>query len=298
MQVHLIDGTYELFRQHFGQLGRHGEAVPNAATIGVLTSTLQLISQGATHVGVASDHVIESFRNDLWAGYKSSDGMAEELLTQIPLMETALQALGITVWAMVEHEADDALAAAAAVADDDSRVEQVLIITPDKDLGQCVRGTRVVQFDRRNNEIIDEAGVIERFGVPPSSIADYLALVGDSADGYPGLAGWGAKSTSAVLARFGNIEAIPAAAADWGITGLRGADKLAAVLAEQRDLALLFRRIATVVTEIDVGAVDDWRWRGPQPGFASVAAQLGAEQLIERAERLARKTGPENVETR
>ena len=290
MKVHLIDGTYELFRQHFGQLGRHGEAVPNAATIGVLASTLQLISQGATHVGVASDHVIESFRNELWAGYKSSEGMAEELLTQIPMMEDALDAMGVTVWAMVEHEADDALAAAAAVADADARVEQVLIITPDKDLGQCVRGTRVVQFDRRKNEIIDEAGVIERFGVPPSSIADYLALVGDSADGYPGIAGWGAKSTSAVLARFGTIEAIPAAAADWGIAGLRGADKLAAVLDAQRDLALLFRRIATVVTEIDVGTVDDWRWKGPDAGFIDVAAQLGAEHLVERADRLAQKT--------
>ena len=289
MKVHLIDGTYELFRQHFGQLGRHSDAVPNAATVGVLASTLQLISQGATHVGVASDHVIESFRNELWAGYKSSAGMAEELLIQVPLMETALRAMGITVWAMVDHEADDALAAAAAVADADSRVEQVLIVTPDKDLGQCVRGTRVVQFDRRKNEIIDEAAVIERFGVPPSSIADYLALVGDSADGYPGIAGWGAKSTSAVLARFGDIEAIPAAAADWDITGLRGADKLAVSLDSQRDLALLFRRIATVVTDIDVGSVDDWRWRGPLPEFAHTAAQLGAEHLVERAERLAGK---------
>ena len=290
MKVHLIDGTYELFRQHFGQLGRHGEAVPNAATIGVLASTLQLISQGATHVGVASDHVIESFRNDLWAGYKSSDGMDQELLTQIPLMESALTAMGVTTWAMVDHEADDALAAAAAVADADERVEQVLIITPDKDLGQCVRGTRVVQFDRRKNEIIDEAGVIERFGVPPSSIADYLALVGDSADGYPGLAGWGAKSSSAVLARFAHIEAIPATASEWGIAGLRGAEKLAASLDAQRDLALLFRRIATVVTDIDVGTVDEWRWQGPRPDFADVASQLGGDHLIDRAERLAAKT--------
>ena len=290
MKVHLIDGTYELFRQHFGQLGRHGEDVPNAATIGVLASTLQLISQGATHVGVASDHVIESFRNDLWAEYKSSEGMDQELLTQIPLMEVALMAMGVTTWAMVEYEADDALAAAAAVADADERVEQVLIITPDKDLGQCVRGARVVQFDRRKNEIIDEAGVVERFGVPPSSIADYLALVGDSADGYPGLAGWGAKSTSAVLARFATIEAIPSAASEWGIAGLRGAEKLAASLHAQRDRALLFRRIATVVTAIDVGSVDEWRWQGPRSEFAEVATSLGAGHLVERAERLAAKS--------
>ncbi|MUH49591.1 MAG: flap endonuclease [Actinobacteria bacterium] len=289
MKVHLIDGTYELFRQHFGQAARHSEPVPNAATIGVLASTLQLVAQGATHIGVASDHVIESFRNDLWPGYKTSAGMAEELLTQIPLMETALEAMGMTTWAMVDHEADDALAAAAMVADADPRVEQVLIITPDKDLGQCVHGTRVVQYDRRKDEIIDEAAVIARFGVAPSSIADYLALVGDSADGYPGLAGWGAKSASAVLARFATIEAIPASADEWGIEGLRGAAKLAASLDSQRDLALLFRRIATVVTDIDVGVVDDWRWRGVTPAFAELAGQIGAVHLIERAARLAKK---------
>lgn len=291
MKVHLIDGTYELFRQHFGQLNRHSEPLPNAATIGVLTSTLQLLAQGATHIGVASDHVIESFRNDLWRGYKTSAGMPDELLTQIPMMESALVEMGITTWAMVQYEADDALAAAAAVAEADDRVEQVLIITPDKDLGQCVRGTRVVQFDRRKDEIIDEAGVIAKFGIPPSSISDYLALVGDSADGYPGLPGWGAKSASAVLARFGTLDAIPASAADWGQPPIRGADKLAATLRADLDAALLFRRIATVVTDIDVGAVDDWRWRGPLDGFAAFAEQLGANQLVERAHKLAtRKT--------
>ena len=291
MKVHLIDGTYELFRQHYGQANRHSQPPPNAATIGVLTSTLQLLSQGATHLGVASDHVIESFRNDLWPGYKTSAGMDHELLVQIPLMEKALVSMGVTTWAMVEHEADDALAAAAAVADADERVEQVIIVTPDKDLGQCVRGTRVVQYDRRKDEVIDEAGVIAKFGIPPASIADYLALVGDTADGFPGLAGWGAKSTSAVLARFGTLEAIPASAADWGLPVVRGADKLAASLQSQFEQALLFRRIATVVTDIDVGLVDDWRWRGALDEFAAVAEELGAPQLVLRAHKLAnRKT--------
>jgi 5'-3' exonuclease len=287
MNVHLIDGTYELFRQHFGQAGKHTDESPHAATIGVLASTLQMMAQGATHVGVASDHIIESFRNDLWAGYKSSAGMAEELLVQIPLVEQALIAMGVTVWAMVELEADDALGAAAVVADADVAVDQVRIVTPDKDLGQCVRGTRVVQYDRRKDEIIDEAGVIAKFGVGPASIPDYLGLVGDSADGFPGLPGWGAKGASAVLARFGHIESIPASANDWNIPGLRGADRLAGTLAEHRDEALLFRLIATVVTDIEVGTVADWRWQGPTADFASFAADLGAPHLVERAERLA-----------
>ena len=287
MNVHLIDGTYELFRQHYGQAGRHADESPYAATIGVLSSTLQMLAQGATHVGVASDHVIESFRNDLWAGYKTSAGMAEELLVQIPLMEDALVAMGVTVWAMVEYEADDALAAAAAVADADPDVSRVLIVTPDKDLGQCVRGTRVVQYDRRKDEIIDEAGVTAKFGVGPASIPDYLGLVGDTADGFPGLPGWGAKGAATVLARFGHIEAIPDSAAEWQIPGLRGAEKLASTLAEHRDEALLFRRIATVVTDIEVGTVASWRWQGPTAEFASFAADLGASHLTDRAERLA-----------
>jgi 5'-3' exonuclease len=285
--VHLIDGTYELFRQHYGQAGKHDVESPYAATIGLLASTLQMLSQGATHVGVASDHVIESFRNDLWPGYKTSAGMAEELLVQIPLVEGALVAMGVTTWAMVEHEADDALGAAALVADADPNVGRVLIVTPDKDLGQCVRGTRVVQYDRRKDEIIDESGVFAKFGVGPLSIPDYLGLVGDTADGFPGLPGWGAKGTSAVLAKFGHLEAIPASAVDWQLEGLRGADKLAATLREHLEEALLFRRIATVVTEIDVGCVADWRWQGPTADFASFATDLGAPQLIERAERLA-----------
>ncbi|CAN5526455.1 hypothetical protein BH24ACT5_BH24ACT5_05920 [soil metagenome] len=288
MKVHLVDGTYELFRQNFGRSGRD-DPRPHAATIGVLASTLALVADGATHVGVASDHVIESFRNDLWAGYKTSDGMPPELLEQIPLVEDALTAMGITVWAMVEHEADDALAAAAGVADADERVEQVLIVTPDKDLGQCVRGNRVVQFDRRKRELIDHDGVVAKFGVEPESIADYLGLVGDSSDGFPGLPGWGAKSASAVLARYRHLEDIPDEPGQWDVAGLRGAEKLAMTLREQRERAELFRHIATVVTDIDVGAVDDWAWAGPTPGFAAVAERLQAPELIGRAVALARR---------
>jgi 5'-3' exonuclease len=288
MNVHLIDGTYELFRQHFGQ-ARFGTPSDTAAAAGVVASTLQLIADGATHVAVASDHVIESFRNELWPGYKTSAGMPPELLAQIPMMEEALAAAGFTVWPMVEHEADDALGAAAAIADADPRVEQVQILTPDKDLGQCVRGTRVVQYDRRKREIVDEAAVIAKFGIPPASIPDYLGLVGDTADGFPGLPGWGAKSASTVLARFGTLEAIPAMAADWDIPGLRGADKLATTLREQFELALLFRRIATVETDVAVGVVDDWLWSGPSPEFEAVADRLDAPQLWQRARKLANR---------
>jgi 5'-3' exonuclease len=287
MQVHLIDGTYELFRQHFGQAARHESPGEFAASAGVVTSTLQLVADGATHVAVASDHVIESFRNDLWAGYKTSEGMLPELLTQIPIMERALAECGFTVWPMVEVEADDALAAGAAVADADPRVTQVLILTPDKDLGQCVRGTRVVQYDRRKREIVDHDAVVAKFGVPPSSIADYLALVGDSADGYPGLPGWGAKSAAAVLAVYGRLEDVPASSKDWAVPGLRGAEKLAVTLRDQLELALLFRRIATVETDVAVGTVDEWRWQGPTPAFEHTAAALGVPGLWERATRLA-----------
>jgi 5'-3' exonuclease len=291
MQVHLVDGTYELFRQHFGQASRHEDPGPYAATVGVVGSTLQLVADGATHVGIASDHVIESFRNDLWSGYKTSDGMLPELLTQIPLMEEALAAAGFTVWAMVEVEADDALGAAAAVASADARVTQVLILTPDKDLGQCIEGTRVVQYDRRKREIVDRDAVIAKFGVPPESIADYLALVGDTADGYPGLPGWGAKSAATVLAKFGSIDAIPDSSGDWGLPGLRGAEKLAVTLRDQRDLALLFRRIATVELDVEVGAVDDWRWAGPTPALEAMAERLGAPELWRRATSLAARAG-------
>ncbi|MCU1362094.1 MAG: putative 5-3 exonuclease [Ilumatobacteraceae bacterium] len=289
MQVHLVDGTYELFRQHFGQAARHADAGPFDGTAGVLASTLQLVAEGATHVGIASDHVIESFRNDMWAGYKTSAGMPPELLAQIPIMEMALESAGFTVWPMIEHEADDALGAAAAIAEADARVEKVLIITPDKDLGQCVRGTRVVQYDRRKREIIDRDAVIAKFGVPPESIADYLALVGDSADGYPGLPGWGSKSAAAVLAKFVSIESIPSSSGEWGLGGLRGAEKLAVTLRDNLALALLFRRIATVETDVPVGDVDSWRWTGPRADFVEVAERLGSPGLVDRAVSLANR---------
>ncbi len=291
MKVHLVDGTYELFRQHFGSAHRRDESGREPgrfdATIGVLTSTLQLIEDGATHIGVASDHVIESFRNDLWEGYKTSEGMLPELLHQIPVMEDALIAMGVTTWPMVEWEADDALGAAAHVADCDERVEQVLIITPDKDLGQCVRGGRVVQYDRRKREIIDEDAVRQKFGVGPASIPDYLGLVGDTADGFPGLPGWGAKSASLVLARYEHLENIPPEASLWDVDGLRGAAKLSKVLQDNAELAVLFRIIATVDLDVPVGRVDDWLWSGPTAGFPDVCEQLGVPALAVRAAHLA-----------
>ncbi len=287
MKVHLIDGTYELFRQNFGRAAREPDAGPYAATAGVLASTLQLLAEGATHVGVASDHIIESFRNDLWPGYKTSAGMPPELLAQLPMVEEALEALGVTVWAMVSHEADDALGAAAELADGDERVEQVVIVTPDKDLGQCVKGDRVVQYDRRKRELFDEDAVTAKFGVGPASIPDWLGLVGDSADGFPGITGWGAKSASAVLARYGHLEEIPDHAGQWDVPGLRGAAKLSSALRQDFALALLFRRIATLDTDVDVGAVDDWQWRGPTPEFDDWAVAVGMPALAERAAKLA-----------
>ena len=283
MRVHLIDGTYELFRQHFGYARRQKQPTPYDATIGVLTSTLQLLRDGATHVGVASDHVIESFRNELWPDYKTSAGMDPVLLAQLPVVEDALEAMGVTVWAMVEHEADDALASAAQVADRDETVEQVVIITPDKDLGQCVRGTRVVQYDRRNDKWIDETGVHAKFGVAPASVPHWLALVGDSADGYPGIPGWGAKTSAAVLATYGTVDAIPEDAAHWNVRGVRNQATLASALRDNRELAQLFVRLATAVTDIDVGTVEEWEWKGPTERFGRVAEQLGARELAKRA---------------
>ncbi|HEX9258999.1 MAG TPA: 5'-3' exonuclease H3TH domain-containing protein [Acidimicrobiales bacterium] len=283
MIVHLVDGTYELFRQHFGR----PPSGPYGATRGVLASVLTMLAEGTTHVAVATDHVIESFRNDMWPGYKTSEGMPPELLEQIPVLEGALAAMGVTVWPMVEWEADDAMAAAAAVADADARVERVVICTPDKDLAQCVRGGRVVQLDRRKGTVYDEAGVIEKFGVPPESIPDYLALVGDSADGFPGLPGWGAKSAAAVLARYGHIEDIPPRAEDWAVPGLKGAAKLSLALRHEMAHALLFRRLATLELDVPVGTVDDWRWTAPHDRFAEVCERLGDPELCERARRLA-----------
>ena len=291
MNVDLIDGTYELFRHHYGLPSAVRErGSRTAATRGVLTSVVVMLEQGATHVGVATDHVIESFRNEMWAGYKSSAGMPEDLLAQFPLLEEALAAAGVAVWAMVEEEADDGLAAAAAMADADSRAEQVRIHTVDKDLAQCVRGQRVVQVDRRKQLVLDDAGVQAKYGVSPASIPDWLGLVGDSADGYPGLPGWGAKSAAAVLRRYAHLEDIPKRGERWDLH-VSGAKRLAAVLAERMDEALLFRDLATLRTDADVGSVDDMRWRGPAPELAAVCDLLNADALANRygavADRLA-----------
>ncbi|PYQ69273.1 MAG: flap endonuclease [Acidobacteria bacterium] len=274
-EVYLVDGTYELFRHYYAMpRARDREGREVAAVRGVLLSVLGMINGGATHIGVATDHVIESFRNRLWPAYKTGDGIDPDLLDQFQLLEDALVDLGVAVWPMIEYEADDALAAAAAGAALDPDVERVIICTPDKDLSQCVRGTRVVQMNRRTRAIRDEAGVVARFGVPPASIPDYLALVGDAADGYPGLAGWGAKSAAAVLARFGHLEAIPSDAREWGVNAANPG-RLALTLVRERDRAFLFRDLATLRTDIPLfESVDDLRWTGPTPAFAGRAAQL------------------------
>jgi 5'-3' exonuclease len=277
MDVYLVDGTYELFR-HYHALpsARDADGREIAAVRGVVGSILGMINRGATHVAVATDHVIESFRNELWADYKTSAGVEPDLLAQFPLLEDALSALGIAVWPMTEFEADDALAAGAAKASLNPDVDRVIICTPDKDLAQSVRGTRVVQLNRRTNAIRDEQKVVEKFGVPPASIPDYLALVGDAADGYPGLAGWGAKSAGAVLARFGHLERIPADWRTWTVNAFNPA-RLAATLARDRDHAFLFRDLATLRTEIDLfDDIEALRWRGPTPAFADLARRFDA----------------------
>ncbi len=277
MEVHLIDGTYELFR-HYHALPsmRDSTGQEVAAVRGVLTSILGMIEKGATHLGVATDHVIESFRNEMWPEYKTGEGVEADLLEQFPLLEDALSALGVVVWPMVEFEADDALAAAAFAAEKDPGVERVIICTPDKDLAQCVRGTRVVQLDRRKDIIRDQAGVIAKFGVEPSSIPDYLALVGDAADGYPGLAGWGAKSTSAVLARYRHLELIPESWRDWGVNVVNPM-ALAEILRRDRERAFLFRDLATLRTDIPLfQSVDELRWAGATAAFPPLAARLDA----------------------
>ena len=292
MIVHLVDGTYELFRYFLSPAAAFGRDTPEAlrGVRGVVGSVLGMLEEGATHVGVATDHVIESFRNALWPGYKTGEGIDPVLYAQFEPLEEALRALGVVVWAMVEFEADDALASAAAMAAADPGVDQVLVCTPDKDLAQCVRGDRVVQFDRRARERRDEAGVRAKFGVPPASIPDWLALVGDSADGYPGLPGWGKASAAAVLARYRHIEAIPALAAEWDVP-VRGAARLAGVLAEQRDRALLFRELATLRADALIGAggadVGALRWAGPRSDFAAWSTRLGSAGLHERASALA-----------
>ena len=299
MVVHLVDGTYELFR--------HFYAVPSArdargrevgAVRAVVHSMLGLTGAGATHVAIATDHVIESFRNNLWPGYKTGEGIDPNLWSQFQLLEDVLAAAGFVVWPMIEFEADDALAAGAAAAAKDDRVARVYICTPDKDLAQSVSGTRVVQLNRRTRQTCDEDGVVAKFGVRPWSIPDYLALVGDSADGYPGLPGWGKKSAAAVLARFENIEHIPADPAEWHVNAAN-ARALARTLGEQRERALLFRTLATLRTDIHLfDDVDALRWRGPKPGFTEIAKALDAAVTDERAPGRAPSARTDEISTR
>jgi len=271
MVVHLVDGTYELFRHFYGlRRFNKGKDRKYGAVVGVLQTVLQMLEQGATHIGVATDHVIESFRNDLWPGYKTGDGIDPALWAQFHPLEEALVALGVATWAMVELEADDALASAAHLAAQDERVEKVCIWTPDKDLAQCVVGARVVQIDRRSGQIRDADGVRAKFGVSPEHIPDYLALVGDSADGYPGLRGWGPKTAARLIKRHGRIEDFPAE-----------------LLAENREPALLFKTLATLRTDAPLfGDVDEIRWRGSTPTFASVAERIGDARLLARVVKL------------
>jgi 5'-3' exonuclease len=275
MEVFLVDGTYELFRHYYAlPSARDNQGREVGAVRGVLASVLGMIKGGATHIAVGTDHVIESFRNQLWPGYKTSAGVEPELLAQFRLLEDVLSAAGIMVWPMVEFEADDALAAGAVIAAQDSRVERVVICTPDKDLAQSVRGTRVVQLNRRTRVTLDEQGIVQKYGVQPFSIPDYLALVGDAADGYPGLAGWGAKSSAAVLAKFGHLEAIPKDCREWHVNAT-SAGALADTLRREWDQALLFRTLATLRTDIALfDDVEQLRRNGPKPEFEAIAAEL------------------------
>ena len=275
MEIFLIDGTYELVRHYYAlPPAKDVDGHEVGAVRGVVHSVLGMIAAGARYVGVATDHVIESFRNELWPGYKTGLGIEPDLYAQFPLLEEALAAAGVAVWPMTEFEADDALASAATIAASDARVERVVIATPDKDLAQCVRGSRVVQLNRRTRTTVDEAGVRARFGVGPESIPDYLALVGDAADGFPGLRGWGAKSTAAVLAKFGRLEAIPEDPATWSVNAAN-AGALARTLAKDRGLAMLFRDLATLRTHLPLFQdVEALRWEGPRPEFAELAARL------------------------
>ena len=277
MDVHLVDGTYELFRHYYAvPSARDADGREIGAVRAVVASVLGMINGGATHVGVATDHVIESFRNRLWRGYKTSAGVPPDLLTQFLPLEDALRALGVVVWPMIEYEADDALAAAAARCAEDEDVDRVFICTPDKDLAQCVRGARVVQLHRRTRVVMNEEAVVKKFGVTPESIPDYLALVGDASDGYPGLPGWGAKSTAAVLGKFKHLEAIPPDSRDWHVNASAAAS-LAKTLAEERVLAYLFRDLATLRTDIPVfDSIEALRWKGPTERFPALAARFDA----------------------
>lgn len=277
LKVYLIDGTYELFRHYYALPSAKDEKGREVAAVrGVLRSVLGMIEAGATHLAVATDQVIESFRNDLWPGYKTGDGIEPELLTQFPLLEEVLQAAGMVVWPMVEFEADDALASGAAIAARDASVEQVVVCTPDKDLAQSVQGGRIVQLNRRTRVTLDEDGVTKKFGVRPQSIPDYLALVGDAADGYPGLAGWGSKSTAAVLAKYGHLDAIPREWREWRVNAAN-ASTLAARLFGEYEQAILFRRLATLRTDLALfDDVEQLRWTGPTEAFAEIGRRLDA----------------------
>jgi 5'-3' exonuclease len=277
LEIYLVDGTYELFRHYYAlPSARDEDGREVAAVRGVLASVLGMIKGGATHIAVATDHVIESFRNGLWSGYKTGEGIEPDLLAQFPLLEEVLVAAGVVVWPMVEFEADDAIAAAAVAAAKQKDVTRVVICTPDKDLAQCVSGSRIVQLNRRTRVTMDESGVIQKFGVSPESIPDYLALVGDAADGYPGLAGWGAKSSAAVLAKFLHLESIPKDCREWRVNAAN-AGTLAVTLCREWDNAILFRRLATLRTDIKLfDDVDELRWRGPTSAFDSLAARLDA----------------------
>lgn len=291
MEVHLVDGTYELFRHYFAvPQSSDAEGQEIAAVRGVLSSVLSMLSKGATHVAVATDHVIESFRNDLYQYYKTGDGIAPDLISQFPILEDALESMGVVVWRMVEFEADDALAAGAAKAAQDPAVERVIICTPDKDLSQSVVGDRIVQLDRRREITRNEAGVIEKFGVRPASIPDYLGLVGDTADGFPGIPGWGAKAASSVLFIYDHFENIPKDADQWD-PSIRNSKKLAKILFDSWDDAILFRKLATLRLDIDLfNSVEELRWTGPKPGFDTMCTQMRSMDLYKRATALAAKS--------
>jgi len=284
MDVYLIDGTYELFRHFYALPSAHdvnGQEI--AATRGVLASVLSMIERGTTHLGVATDHVVESFRNDLYPGYKTSEGVAPELLSQFPILEEALEAMGVVVWPMVYFEADDALASAAAKAAQDENVNQIFICTPDKDLSQSVVGTRVVQLDRRKNIVRDEAGVITKFGIKPKSIPDYLAVVGDSADGFPGVPGWGAKAAASTFSQYPHLEDIPKHWQEWH-PSIGRARALSESLFSSWDDAVLFRTLATLRLDVPVfETVEDLRWTGPRPNFKEYCQRMKAPELLRRA---------------
>jgi 5'-3' exonuclease len=284
MDVHLVDGTYELFRYFFAMPATadvNGQEI--GAVRGVLNSVLSMIERGATHIGVATDHVVESFRNDLYAGYKTSEGVPPQLLSQFPILEEALEAMGVMVWPMVYYEADDALASAASKAAQHDCVERVLICTPDKDLSQCVVGTRIVQLDRRRDSLRDEAGVMAKFGVKPESIPDYLAVVGDSADGFPGLPGWGPKSAALTFSQYTHLEDIPKDWREWHAS-IRKAETLSNSLFSSWSDALLFRTLATLRTDVPVfDTVADLLWTGPRPNFAAQCQRMKSPNLLGRA---------------